>query len=124
MKKAFKIIVPVLVVLLIAGGLLFGFAHGKSMGRGTLLKGANDVAFWIDESGSPILLSYMNDTVRKTAEKFETGDAILLLCDGIEESYPGRTGCYLLVRTGSGKEIPAETLDELAAMGWIEAPTE
>ena len=124
MKKALKIIIPVLVVLLVAGGLLFGFAHGKNLGKGTLLRGKNGVVFWINEYGSPILLSYMNDTVRKTADKLGTGDAILLLYDGIEESYPGRTGCYLLVRTGGGKEIPAETLNELAAMGWIDGPSD
>ena len=123
MKKTLKIIISVLVVLLVAGGVLFGFAHGKNVGKGTLLRGKNDIVFWIDEYGSPIQLSYMNDTVRKTAEKLGTGDAILLLYDGIEESYPGRTGCYLLIRTGGEKEIPAETLTELAAMGWIDAPS-
>ncbi len=121
MKKIIKVMLPICIALILAGGLAFGLFRGKSWSRGALLKTEKGIAFWIDESGSPIELTFVRGAAEKQAAKLQTGDGILLLHDGILESYPGRTGCYFIVKSGGQKEIPQNTLDNLAEMGWVDA---
>ena len=53
----------------------------------------------------------------------ETGDEILIVHDGIAESYPGRTGVYFCMKLNKGNEIPGEVVMELIDLGWITAET-
>ena len=68
---------------------------------------------------SPIVLS--NRTGRSDAfADLQTGDRLLVLHDGVEESYPARTGAYAVFRQscGTAADIPQEVIDQLAELGW------
>ena len=68
---------------------------------------------------SPIVLS--NRTGRSDAfSDLQTGDRLLVLHDGVEESYPARTGAYAVFRQGRGTvaDIPQAVIDQLSQLGW------
>lgn len=121
MRKKLKIIIPLIVILLLGccAGLLF--SGSRSFSTGVFLRGADGQALWITPSGAPVQLTFPAAIAERSAEKMKTGDRILLLHDGILETYPGSTGCYFLMKTGAGKEsdIPADTYDSLRSMGWL-----
>ena len=50
----------------------------------------------------------------------KTGNQVLILHDGIAESYPGQTGVYFCMNIGTGNpdKIPAHIMDSLAELGW------
>lgn len=49
------------------------------------------------------------------------GDRILVLHDGIAESYPAQTGAYFLLRLGSGSraDMTPSHLQQLTELGWL-----
>ena len=68
---------------------------------------------------SPIVLS--NRTGRSDAfADLQTGEQLLVLHDGVEESYPARTGAYAVFRQGRGTvaDVPQAVIDQLAQLGW------
>ena len=71
----------------------------------------------------PIKMS--NQTGRDSFNNLETGDKILVLHDGIQESYPGGTGAYAVIRLGSGSktDIPQRVIEELTEMDWFAQPS-
>jgi len=123
MERKKKWIIPLCVIgvlLLICAGLL-GYMARHSMGFsvGRCLVADNGSYLFID-GNSPIVMSN-----RKNKEGLfsglNTGDKILLLHDGIEESYPGGTGAYWCMKLegGTQTDIPEEVMKELAELGWI-----
>ena len=69
---------------------------------------------------SPISLS--DRTPLGTAfGRCSTGDLVLVLHDGVMETFPGRTACYAMIRLGKGRstDVPAIILNQLDEMGWI-----
>ena len=54
-------------------------------------------------------------------DDLDTGDMILVLHDGIAESYPAQTGAYLVLQVGDDGEslIPQQVVDELTELGWV-----
>lgn len=68
---------------------------------------------------SPIVLS--NRTGRSDAfADLQTGDQLMVLHDGVQESYPARTGAYAVFRQGRGTvaDIPQSVIDQLSQLGW------
>ena len=51
----------------------------------------------------------------------KTGNQVLILHDGIRESYPAQTGVYFCMNIGSGDpdKIPAHIMESLTELGWI-----
>lgn len=69
--------------------------------------------------GSPVALS--DHTPLGTAfGRCNTGDVALILHDGIQETFPGGTACYMMIRLqqGSSVNIPSSVLNQLDSMGW------
>ncbi len=104
--------------------LLFGFAilwfaasRSLSFSTGYYLEGENGTRFLIDGT-SPIQLS--NRTKAQPGSAMTNGDRILVLHDGVAESYPAQTGAYGIwkLRDGSIEEIPVSVLDSLMDLGW------
>lgn len=109
--------VSVIVVLFAAFiGIMNYKSHGFSTGR--YLEAKNGVSMLILDN-SPIQMS--NRTDKALFEKLETGDKILVLHDGIAESYPGRTGAYAVFKLeeGSIDDISQDVLEQLREMGWL-----
>lgn len=68
---------------------------------------------------SPIILS--DRTGRSDAfSDLQTGDQLLVLHDGVQESYPARTGAYAVFRQGRGTvaDVPQAVIDQLSQLGW------
>ena len=90
-----------------------------SMTIGRVLVAQNGTYMLID-GNSPIALSnrQKND---KLFEGLENGDKVWVLHDGIEETYPARTGAYAVwkLEDGDMDDIPKGVLDTLRELGWV-----
>jgi len=117
MKKKLLIIIAVIVA---AAALMLVVMVSSSLtfSRGRCLK-ANNGSTLVVLGNAPIVMS--NGTSRDIFDDIETGDEILILHDGVNDSYPGQTGVYMCVRLGRGSidDIPQETKDGLRQLGWI-----
>lgn len=124
MKKKLAIIIPVAVIIIaVLSAGVYANAKSLSLSKGICLVADNGSYLFIDEHGSPIQMSTRDRT--EIFDGLKTGDEILVLHDGIQETYPGRTGAYYCIKTGEGKEkeIPQATVDSLRELGWLEKPT-
>lgn len=131
MKK--KIILAVCIIfavflLLIAIGLVgLGIMAYRGLGvtEGRCLITANGSYMLIDESGSPIVMSNAKNK-EDLFDGLSSGDEILVVHDGIEESYPAGTGVYYCKKIADGEysDLPEQTLSSLAEMGWVESSYE
>ena len=122
MKQKKNWMIPLCVVgglLLICAGLLwYMVSHSLDFTVGRCLVAENGSYMFID-GNSPIVMSNRKDKERLFSD-LETGDKILLLHDGIAESYPGRTGAYwcMKLEDGTQADIPEQVMEELAELGW------
>ena len=106
-------------LLLICAGLLwYMVSHSLDFSVGRCLVADNGSYMFID-GNSPIVMSNRKDKEGLFSD-LETGDKILLLHDGIAESYPGRTGVYwcMKLEDGTQADIPEQVMEELAKLGW------
>jgi len=122
MKQKKKWIIPLCVIgglLLICAGLLwYMVSHSMDFSVGRCLVADNGSYMFID-GNSPIVMSNRKDKEGLFSD-LETGDKILLLHDGIQESYPGGTGAYWCIKLedGTQADIPAKVIEELGELGW------
>lgn len=122
MTQKKKWMIPLCVVgglLLICAGLLwYMVSHSMDFSVGRCLAADNGSYMFID-GNSPIVMSNRKEKEGMFAG-LETGDKILLLHDGIAESYPGRTGAYwcMKLEDGTQADIPEQIMEELAELGW------
>lgn len=120
MKKKVLIVISIVVCVLVVGVFLLAgqniYPH-----TGYYLKADNGShIFMLDDS--PIVMSLKTGNEKKF-EHLESGDKIFVLHDGIEESYPGGTGVYFLIKLGDGDmgNISETALRQLCEMGWLSA---
>lgn len=119
-KKKIIISVSVLAgifILGIATGLILLSVSGIGISSGYCLKTDNGTCFLIREN-TPIRLSSLSEEKRS---ELETGDKILVLHDGIAESYPAATSASFIIKTGDGSidDIPENVKISLTELGWI-----
>ena len=90
-----------------------------SMTVGRVLIAQNGTYMLID-GNSPIAMS---NCLKKDQlfEGLENGDKICVLHDGIQETYPARTGVYAVrkLEDGSMDDIPKGVLESLCELGWV-----
>jgi len=128
MKKKKKWRIPLCVIgglLLICAGILwYMVSHSMGFSVGRCLVADNGSYLFIDGS-SPIVMSTRREK-EKVFAGLETGDKILILHNGIEESYPGGTGVYwcMKLENGAQADIPEQVVEELAELGWITVSAE
>ncbi len=115
MKKKWMICAGVLALVLLVFGVMA--AKHLSVRVGTCIKTENGSCMLLMED-SPVVLS--GKTAFARFDEYRTGDRLLVLHDGILETYPGRTGAYLVIRFRKGEDtaIPQEILVALNEMGW------
>lgn len=126
MKKTFiKILCIVLAVFLLVtavGVISIGVMTAKGYGitQGKCLITAMGSYMLIDENNSPIEMNNQSD--KDIFASLSSGDEILVLHDGIQESYPAKTGAYYCKKLNDGKpeDIPASVIESLTALGWLE----
>lgn len=120
-KSWLKTTLFVLLSLLLSLALIVGFltvkGYGISVGR-LLVTERGDNLLIVENS--PI---QMSDQSRKHTlfDKYQTGDLLFVIHDGVEETYPARSGAYFAVRLRRGTvvDIPGNVLNELFDLGWI-----
>lgn len=119
-KKKWWIPVTILVVaaLVCAAGIWYAAANSLSFSTGRLLMG-EDGPYMLILDDSPIVMSGTTKTEERL-RGWDSGDKILVLHDGIQESYPGGTGAYLVFKLEDGDitDIPETVLETLTALGW------
>ena len=118
-KKAIKILVVVIVAMLAISLLLIGVAvrNGLGVSEGRFLRADNGSTLLLDDHGATVLSAQRDGMF----DNLNNGDKILVIHDGIAESYPARTGaffCFLQER-GSEKDLPENVMDSLRELGWI-----
>lgn len=103
-------------VVLAALGYMTGKGYGITVGRFLTTNGGSML---IDGSG-PIVMSDRSEG-KDLFEGLKTGDKILVIHDGICESYPAQTGAYRCIRLeeGSISDFDSGVLNDLASLGWI-----
>lgn len=117
-------IVAILLLLFAICFVVFSIASykGFSISEGQVLI-TDKGSYMIIIDNSPIVMSNQS----KNEEIFEgltNGDKILIVHDGIEESYPGGTGVYFCKKLSNGeyKDLLENVIVSLIEMGYIDTP--
>lgn len=126
-KKIIVILSTILAILLLLFAICFvGFGiasfNGYSISEGRVLI-TDTGSYMIIMDNSPIEMSNQS----KNEEIFKgltSGDKILIVHDGIEESYPGGTGVYFCKKLYDGeyKDLPEQVIVSLIELGYIDTP--
>lgn len=92
---------------------------GYDVSTGVYLESKDGAAILICKK-TPIKMS--NRMERDLFDNLDIGDKILVINDGITESYPARTGFYAVFKINDGTTgtIPSSVVAELIELGWIE----
>ena len=122
MKKRIILAVSVILGIFVAGliiGTVFLSNLGLGISKGTCLVSDNGTYFLIKDE-SPITMSYRG-IGENNFDTLTTGDSIIVIHSGIEETYPGRTGVYFVVKLHDGDEqdIPRSVIEMLCELGWL-----
>ena len=109
-----KLITATAVCCVFLLGILFWMGErGFAPHSGTYLEAGNG-SHLIVVGNSPIVMSAKNVSF----DKLDSGDRIFILHDGVEESYPARTGVYFLMKIGKNGSVTESVLQQLADLGW------
>ena len=121
--KNFKRTIPLMMIVgvLVLAAVVIGTKvdQGYSISTGLYLEAKDGQALFIRDN-DPIVMS--NRTGKDLFDHLETGDKLLIIHDGIAETYPGRTGVYAVFKIGGGTagDIPQNVVDQLTGSGWLE----
>ncbi len=117
-RRRISVIAGFLVLALFAAGFFMLGMKGYvcSVGRYLETSHGGDVVVL---GSSPVQMS--NQTGRDLFAGLDTGDKILVIHDGMDTSYPGRTGVYAILKLcdGSVSDIPQAVVDGLTELGWL-----
>lgn len=126
MKKTFiKILCVILAIFLlftamVVIGMGIMIVKGYGITKGRCLISATGTYVLIDETNSPIEMSNRSD--KNIFADLSSGDEILVIHDGIQESYPAGTSAYYCIKLKDGKpeDIPNSVIESLTQLGWLE----
>ena len=128
MKKkivvALATIVAIVLFLFAIAFVVFGIASykGFSISEGQVLI-TDKGSYMIIIDNSPIVMSNQSKN-EKMFESLTNGDKILIVHDGIQESYPGGTGVYFCKKLSDGeyKDLPEQVIVSLIELDYIDTP--
>lgn len=86
------------VCLLATAGIMSANGYGISVGRLYL----SDTGFYLIDEGKAMIMSDQSDN-KKLFDGLNTGDLVLVIHDGVDESFPSRTGAHSVFRLREGK---------------------
>lgn len=117
-------IVAILLLLFAICFVVFGIASFKGYGvmEGKVLV-TNTGYMIIDEDNSPITMSNQSEN-EEIFKGLTSGDKILIVHDGIQESFPAGTGVYYCKKLYDGeyKDLPEQVIVSLIELGYIDTP--
>lgn len=107
----------IVLLLLIIGGITYMSANSLSFSVGRFLDTNGSYMLILDES--PIHL-FSNTNNPHLFADLSDGDKVLVLHDGINETYPGNTCVHAILKLedGSITDIQDDILTQLTALGW------
>lgn len=118
-KKILKVILCTFGTLFILLFLLLMIMVYKGMGItiGRCLIADDGSYLMVDDSGPTV----MSSDSKSMFHNLSTGDKILVVHSGVNESYPGSTDVYFCFRLSSGDifDIPTKVILELTELGWL-----
>jgi len=119
MKKKILVAVSVIICILAIGVFVLA-GRGFSASTGLFLETENGDMIILNNS--PIVMSARSGNDDMFAE-YESGDKIFVIHDGIQESYPAKTGVYFSIKLADGhiSHISESVLRQLSELGWISA---
>ena len=122
-KRAIPLMMILAVLVLAAVSIGMMADRGYGISTGLYLESKDGQALFILDN-SPIVMS--GRTKSDLFGRLEDGDKILVIHDGIQETYPGRTGVYAVFKVGGGTagDIPQNVVDQLTESGWLDAAAE
>ncbi|MGE4276299.1 MAG: hypothetical protein AB7E30_03865 [Lawsonibacter sp.] len=93
---------------------------GNYIFTGRYLRADNSTHIIIDRQNSPVVMRNRSAS-DSMFDGLEDGDRVLVVCGGIHESYPAQSSAYFCLRVGRGgaDDLPADTLRQLAELGWL-----
>lgn len=118
-KWMIPLVIVILLSLVIIGLMVYMSYHSLTFSTGRYLT-ANNGAHLLILDHSPIQMS--NQTGNESPfRNLTNGDRILVLHDGVETTYPARTGVYAVFRLskGTAEDIPSSVKDDLTELGWL-----
>lgn len=122
MKKRLIVILAAAAILLSCCciALLYMKDHSLSFSTGRFLIIDENTCMLIIDNRSPVVLSNIKQN-EDLFSNLDSGDKILVLHDGIRESYPAQTGAYAVWKLGNGtlEDISPDVLKQLQDLGWI-----
>lgn len=120
MKKKILVILGIVICLAAAGFLILA-GKGYSPSTGRYLRADNADILILDNS--PVVMSVNSDKDDVFAD-YEIGDKLLVLHDGIMESYPAQTRVYFVIKLADGhiSDISESVLKQLYELGWTSVP--
>ena len=117
-------IVAILLLLFAICFVVFGIASFKGYGvmEGKVLV-TNTGYMIIDDDNSPITMSNQSEN-EEIFKGLTSGDKILIVHDGIQESFPAGTGVYYCIKLYDGeyKDLPEQVIVTLIELGYIDTP--
>lgn len=112
MKKKLLIAIPLFLVFSVMILFAVALSGGRSLTEGVILETESGAKYFVDtKTSTPIIMKPMNDIVEKQIDGVRDGYGVLLLHDGVEETYPARTGAYILIDLK--KTVDLSNYDEL-----------
>lgn len=125
MKKKIIITVAIICAVFVLGISAGTFLMNSSIGisTGHVLISENGACFLI-KGNSPVRLSDYSEN--GVFPELKTGDRVLVIHDGIAESYPASTLCRFCIKTGDGSisDIPEEVISSMTQLGWLDENSE
>lgn len=120
-KKNLIVLISILAVFItgIASGIFIMNFMGTSISTGVVLKSDNGTCFLVSHN-SPIRLCDYSEKGNQF-EKYTDGDKILVIHDGVAESYPASTLPLftLKISDGSIEDVPENVISSLTELGWL-----
>ena len=119
MKKRILLIGSLSLVLLFVLAVLFMAKSSFGISKGTYLLSDHGASLIVIDN-SPVSMHSQRDK-DDLFEDLSDGDKVLILHDGIAESYPGKTGVYFVLKLSDGSmdDVPAEVISSLQELGWL-----
>lgn len=116
MKKLLLIVLTFLLISAVILGLLSSRGLAFSLGRCIVM----DDTCMLILGNTPVQLNNRTGSSGAFAT-LATGDQLLILHDGIQETWPARTSVYfcLALDSGSMDDIPQSVVDSLVESGWL-----
>lgn len=92
-------------------------ARSLSLSIGKCMIATDGSYFLIDDGPTQMSNISKNENLFKG---LDNGDKILVIHDGVDQSYPAQTGAYMVWKLANGdvKDLPQDILDTLKEMGW------